>query len=193
LAEELGIYTFTEAENEKLKGVSRMASLDIILQLGGLKLGQAEKEALANRKNNWNLEYLETLTEDDVLPGVLSLLEEIETAGLKIGLGSASKNAELIIDKVGIRHFFNALVDGNKTINAKPDPEVFLKCAKELETPPQYCVVFEDAQAGIEAATRAGMSVIGIGDEEVLRGGDKIVPNFKVMNLAYLAEVLHSS
>jgi beta-phosphoglucomutase len=134
LSEELRIDGFTEYENEKLKGVSRMAPLELILSLGALEIEQPEKEALANRKNDWNLEFLETLTEEDVLPGVLSFLQEISAAGVKIGLGSASKNAGMIIDKVGIRHFFSAVVDGNKTINAKPNPEVFQKCAGELET-----------------------------------------------------------
>ena len=192
LADEIGVDDFTEEQNEKLKGVSRMASLDIILGLGGIDLEPAEKEVLADRKNSWNLEYLETLTEQDVLPGVFSFLQEIEAAGLNIGLGSASKNALKIIDKVGIRHFFGTIVDGNKTINAKPHPEVFLNCANGLGALPQNCVVFEDAQAGIEAARRAGMSVIGIGSAQVLHGADSVVAGFQGMNLAVLQDILEA-
>lgn len=189
LSKELGIKGFTEDKNEQLKGISRMASLDIILRLDNLECEPAEKKVLAARKNSWYLEYLETLSGDDLLPGAIPLLEEISAAGMKIGLGSASENAGMILDKVGIGHFFNAVVDRNKTVNSKPHPEVFLKCAAELDAAPENCVVFEDAQAGIDAAKAAGMSVIAVGSAEILHGGDRTIADLSGISLAFLNHI----
>ena len=167
LANELG-FDFTEKDNEKLKGVSRTRSLELILQWGGVTKTDTEKEELATRKNNWYVEMISHMTPDEVLPGAKEFLQACIDAGIKTALGSASKNSMTILNKTGIAHFFNAVIDGNKVSKPKPDPEVFLKGAEELGIPPVNCVVFEDAIAGVEAAIAGGMKVVGIGSPEVL-------------------------
>ena len=157
LANELG-FDFTEHDNEKLKGVSRMASLDLILQWGGLTKTDAEKEELAARKNAWYVDMINQMTPAEILPGAKEFVESCKSAGIKTALGSASKNSGTILEKVGIDHLFDVVVDGNRVSKPKPDPEVFLKGAEELHIPPANCVVFEDAIAGIEAAINGGMS-----------------------------------
>lgn len=167
LANELG-FDFTEADNERLKGVSRMKSLDIILELGGVAMSEQEKAAGAARKNDWYLSYVGEMTPAEILPGVLAFLEDLQRQGIRIALGSASKNARTILERVGLTAFFDAIVDGTMVHLAKPDPEVFLKGAGLLGLAPGGCIVFEDAQAGVEAARRAGMYVIGIGEPDIL-------------------------
>jgi beta-phosphoglucomutase len=162
LANTLGFDIDSEL-NEQLKGISRMASLEIILKHGKVILTDDEKVRWATEKNNWYLELVEKMTPDDVLPGILTFLKEGKKAGLKIALGSASKNAPIILEKVGISHFFDALIDGNHVSKSKPDPEVFLKGAQALELKNEECIVFEDAFAGIEAAHAANMRTVGIG------------------------------
>jgi len=162
LAEELG-FTFTEEHNERLKGVSRMRSLDILLEIGGLTLSEEEKLILADRKNKNYVEYISHIDQSELLPGARDYLIALKAAGTRISLGSASKNAELILSKLNIRSLFDAVVDGNKVALAKPDPEVFLLACRELGLAPEDCVVYEDAAAGIEAALAAGMRTVGIG------------------------------
>jgi beta-phosphoglucomutase len=174
LANELG-FDITEEQNEKLKGVSRMHSLDLILQWGGVTKTDAEKEELATRKNNWYVDMITKMTPDEILPGAEEFLQACIDAGLKTALGSASKNSTTILEKVGIAHFFNVVIDGNKVSKPKPDPEVFLKGAEELGIPPANCVVFEDAIAGIEAAINGGMKAVGIGSPDVLAKADLVV------------------
>jgi beta-phosphoglucomutase len=171
LADELGI-DFNEHHNERLKGVSRMASLSIILELGGLTLPADKMEALATRKNNWYVEYIEKMTPDEILPGVVDFV--ISARGMKIltAIGSASKNTPMILERTAIKHLFDAVADGNNVSKAKPDPEVFLKAADLLGVDPMDCVVFEDAQAGIEAAKNAGMRCVAIGSPLLLKGAD---------------------
>ena len=156
LAAELG-FQFTEAQNERLKGVSRMQSLEYLLDSGGLqnRFSQEEKEKMAARKNRWYGELIATLTEKDLLPGVL---------------GSASKNAPPILKSLGIQELFDAVVDGNMVQEAKPDPQVFTLGAELVGIPYEDCAVFEDSQAGIEAANRAGMYSIGVSRAGVLQG-----------------------
>ncbi len=167
LANDLG-FDFTEADNERLKGVSRMKSLDIILELGGVTMSEQEKSDSAARKNDWYLSYVGEMTLEEILPGVPAFLEDLRRQGIRIALGSASKNARTILDRVGLTAFFDAIVDGSMVQMAKPDPEVFLIGAGLLDMAPPACVVFEDAQAGVEAALRAGMYVIGIGEPGIL-------------------------
>lgn len=169
LARELG-FEFTSAQAEATKGVSRMASLEIVLRAGGLadRFSAAEKTELATRKNRRYLDYVSRMTREEVLPGVIPFLEELRARDMKLILGSASKNAGAIIDRCDLRRFFDAMVDGNLVSKAKPDPKVFALGAQMLGIPPSQCVVFEDAAAGIEAATRAGMRSVGVGGSPLL-------------------------
>ncbi len=175
LADEFG-FEFTEKDNERQKGVSRMASLEVLLEVGGITgLSDEEKEALATKKNNRYVEMLQTLDKSELLDGAEEYLKKIKGEGVLIALGSASKNAPLILEKLGISDLFDAVVDGNSVTKSKPDPEVFTIGAKLLGLDPADCCVFEDAQAGIEAARAAGCSVIAIDKNGVLTGADKNV------------------
>ncbi|WP_333626305.1 beta-phosphoglucomutase [Sphingobacterium siyangense] len=174
LAEDLG-YSFSIVDNEQLKGVSRIESLELILKWAGLEKSEAEKADLLVLKNQWYLELIEQLNPDHLLSGSLELLKRLQQKGIKIGLGSASKNAMGILEKTGIIPYFDALIDGNVVQLSKPNPQVFLKGAEVLEIAPAHCLVLEDAQAGIDAARAAGMQVIGIGLEEHLKGADLVV------------------
>ncbi|WP_448137674.1 beta-phosphoglucomutase [Sphingobacterium siyangense] len=174
LAEDLG-YSFSIVDNEQLKGVSRIESLELILKWAGVEKSEAEKADLLVLKNQWYLELIEQLNPDHLLSGSLELLKKLQQKGIKIGLGSASKNAMGILEKTGIIPYFDALIDGNVVQLSKPNPEVFLKGTEVLEIAPAHCLVLEDAQAGIDAARAAGMQVIGIGLEEHLRGADLVV------------------
>mgnify|MGYP000600780572 CR=1 FL=1 len=174
LAQELG-FEFKEADNERLKGVSRMKSLEILLEVGGLNFSHEEKLLLADKKNNWYVEYISAIDESELLKGAREYLIELKSSGTKIALGSASKNAPMILSRLNITNLFDSIVDGNKVSKAKPDPEVFLIAAKELGLNPQDCVVFEDAEAGIAAAVAAGMRTVGIGSSEILTEADIVV------------------
>ena len=167
LAKSLG-FEFTETHNELLKGVSRVRSLEILLEIGNVKLSEEEKQPLLLKKNEEYLGYVNKMTPDEILPGVTVLLDYLDAQNIKFALGSASKNAPLILEKVGLLNRFAALVDGNDVSKAKPDPEVFLIGAKKLNVQPCNCIVVEDAIAGVEAANAANMVSIGIGDKEVL-------------------------
>ncbi len=174
LADQLGI-PFDKATNELLKGVSRTASLEIVLREGGLTLSDSDKKEYAEQKNNWYKEYLEDLHRSEILPGILSLLGDLKDQNIKIALGSASKNSPQILEKLSLTRFFDVIVDGNSVSKAKPDPEVFLVAGKNLNVSPSNCIVIEDAQAGVEAALHAGMKVIGVGDSSVLRNANIVV------------------
>lgn len=178
LAGELG-FGFTERDNERQKGVSRMESLEILLEVGGCtNLSREKKEELAAKKNEWYKEYLYEMTPADILPGAKEFMEYLRHRGIKIALASASKNAPIILEKLNITGLFDAIVDGNSVSKAKPDPEVFLKAAEKLGIHPSECFVFEDAQAGVEGAKRAGMRVIGIGDRNILQKAEVVVNGF---------------
>lgn len=187
LAAELG-FDFTEKENELLKGVSRMRSLDILLSIGKINLSWEEKLALAERKNERYLGYVYQMTEEEILPGVNRFLKDLRSNGILIALGSASKNAPLILDRIHLNEEFDAVVDGNTVSRAKPDPEVFLKCAELLKVEPKECLVFEDAQAGIEAALNGGMRVIGVGSPNQLSYADYYIPGFKKIDFELLSK-----
>ena len=188
LANELG-FDFTEEDNEKLKGVSRMASLDLILQWGGLVKTQAEKEELAARKNEWYVDMITKMTPAEVLPGAREFVESCKASGIKTALGSASKNSETILAKVGISHLFDVVIDGNKVSKPKPDPEVFLKGAEELHIAPRNCVVFEDAIAGVEAAKNGGMLAVGIGSATTLGAADIVVSGLDQLSIEKLNDL----
>jgi len=178
LADELGFF-FSEEDNERLKGVSRMASLEILLQIGRLSLDEEMKQALAAKKNQWYVEYISGLDENEVLPGVKEFIISVRAAGYKTALASASKNALTILNRLRLTGYFDVIVDGNRILKAKPDPEVFLLAAEGLMIPPESCVVFEDARAGIEAAKRAGMKCIGVGTSPELSEADAVIPGFE--------------
>jgi beta-phosphoglucomutase len=187
MADELG-FVFTEKENELLKGVSRTRSLEILLELGKIDKTEAAKLQLAERKNQRYLEHVNQMTEAEILPGVTRLLDDLRSNGILIALGSASKNAPLILERIHLKEKFDAIVDGNSVSKAKPDPEVFLKGARLLKVEPNECLVFEDAQAGIDAALNGGMSVIGIGSSENLSYADHIIPGFKKLDYELLTK-----
>ncbi len=188
LAGQLGI-AFSEKDNERLKGVSRMASLEIILELGGRSVDDRLKEQYATLKNEWYLEYINKMTPEEILPGSVQFIEELKTNGIKTALGSASKNTPLILERLGISYLFDAVADGNMVKSAKPDPEVFITAARLVGVTPGSCVVFEDAGAGVEAALNAGMLCIGVGSEEVLNKAHAVVSGLNEMSIARLKEI----
>ncbi len=185
LANELG-FDFTEEQNELLKGVSRVRSLEIILEIGGVTKTDAEKEELATRKNAWYVDMINQMRPDEILPGAREFVQACRNAGIKTALGSASKNSMTILEKIGMVSLFDAIIDGNKVSKAKPDPEVFLKGAEALGVVPSACVVFEDAIAGVEAAINGGMKVVGIGSLSVLKGANLVVNGLDEMSLEKL-------
>lgn len=174
LAERLG-FEFTAAGNERLKGVSRVESLKILLEIGGVEAGEAERLKMAEEKNKEYVEYISRLEPAEILPGAKEYLQQLRQQGVKIALGSASKNAAFILDRLGIAELFDAVIDGTKVSKAKPDPEVFLAASEALGLAPADCVVFEDAAAGVEAGKAAGCRVVGIGSSEVLFAADRVI------------------
>ena len=176
LANEYG-FDFTEENNERLKGVSRTRSLEILLQIGGLTFDEPTKIQMAALKNEWYIDYIHRIDVSEMLPGVTDYLQHLRGKGIRTALGSASKNALLILERLNITGLFDVIVDGNKVAKAKPDPDVFLRAARELGTAPASCVVFEDAEAGIEAARRAGMGTVGIGNADTLKQADILLPD----------------
>jgi beta-phosphoglucomutase len=187
LANHLG-FDFTEEENEKLKGVSRVRSLELILEWGGVSKS-AEQKQLADLKNSWYVDMIQEMQPDEILPGAQEFLEAARAAGLKTALGSASKNSETILQKVGLTHLFDVIIDGNKVSASKPDPEVFLKGAEALGRAPENCLVFEDALAGIQAALAGGMKVIGIGTAQNLPGANVVVAGLHEVSIELVQTV----
>ncbi|MFA5620272.1 MAG: beta-phosphoglucomutase [Weeksellaceae bacterium] len=187
-ADQLGI-DFTKENNELLKGVSRIRSLEIILELGNKKISDAEFDRILNEKNENYLSHIEKMDASEILPGVLDALKWIKENDGKIVLGSASKNAKPILEKVGLMEYFDAIVDGNDVSKAKPDPEVFLLGAERTNSKPEESVVFEDAVAGIQAANNAGMLSIGIGEKEILKEADYVFQNFTEIENEFLEKL----
>jgi len=182
LANSLG-FDFTEHQNEQLKGVSRVRSLQLILGWGGVTKTEAEQEQLATQKNTWYMEMVNQMKPEEILPGAKEFLTTCRAVGLKTALGSASKNSMTILEKIGITDMFDAVIDGNKVSKAKPDPEVFLAGAQALGVEPEECVVFEDAIAGVEAAIAGDMKVVGIGSPDVLKGVNLVIKGLDEMTL----------
>lgn len=177
IAGELGI-EFTIKDNERLKGVSRERSFEIVLEVGNKTMAKEEQKKYCERKNERYLSYIQKMEADEILPGVREFLEDARKKGYLISLGSASKNSALILDRLNITHYFDAVIDGTKVTKAKPDPEVFVKGAEALGLSCDSCIVFEDAEAGIEAAHRGGMKAIGVGTKENLPEADVVIPGF---------------
>ena len=178
LANKLG-FDFTQEDNEQLKGVSRMASLGILLGIGKINATEEQKLPWADDKNQIYVEYLKQLDSTALLPGTLSYLQALRKAGIKIALGSASKNSPMILQQLDITKYFDAIIDGNSVTKAKPDPEVFVKGAQALGLTCEECAVFEDSLAGIKAAKAGGMLAVGIGTKENLMYADYYIKDLQ--------------
>ncbi|MDG1571822.1 beta-phosphoglucomutase [Robiginitalea sp. M366] len=189
LADELGI-SFTEEDNERFKGVSRKRCLEILLDMGGVTVSQEQFDAWLLEKNEDYLQYIRKMDASEILPDVPKILDYLQAQKVPMALGSASKNAKPILEKVGLSGYFHAVVDGHETTRAKPDPQVFLLAAERLEVEPKACVVFEDALAGIAAARAAGMYSVGIGDPGVLTDAHRVFRNFTEIQLEFIEGLL---
>lgn len=185
LAEELSI-SFTEVDYHALKGLSRVDSLEYILRLGHLELDEKTKVKLMDQKNAWYLDRIEGMRAEDILPGAKALIESLVAEGIRVGLGSSSRNAQLILDNLGLTPLFNAVVDGNHITLSKPDPEVFLKGASALEVHPSEVVVFEDAASGVQAAKAGGFFAVGVGDAKHLSEADVVVGHLEGVTVEQL-------
>ena len=187
MAEKLGII-IDEKFNEQLKGISRTESLERILEFGGKAdaYTEEEKEKLAAQKNTEYVELLEELTPADILPGLLSVLDQAEALGMKSSIASASKNAPHILEKLGIKERFAHIVDPNTLVKGKPDPEIFVRAAEAIGIKPEEAIGFEDAQAGIEGIKGANMFAVGVSVGEPLHGADLIINSLEELDLAKL-------
>lgn len=163
MADGMGIY-FDETINNRLRGVSRMESLEIILERCNKELTQEEKQALAEEKNKTYVELLGQMTEKDLSSEVKETLDSLRKSGLKLAIGSSSKNAKFILERLGLKDYFDAVSDGTNISKSKPDPEVFIKAAEFLHMAPADCLVVEDAKAGVEAARAGGFDSAGLGE-----------------------------
>ena len=177
MANALG-FDFSEAKNERLKGVSRVESMKIILGWGGVDLSEADKQRWMAQKNDWYVEQVLNMDARDILEGALDFIEGVKQSGRQVALGSASKNASTVLKQVGLSGFFAAVVDGTQTTRSKPDPQVFELAAQRMGVDPANAVVFEDAYKGVEAAKNGGFMAVGIGEPEILNNADLVWPNF---------------
>lgn len=191
LAKSLDI-DFTEEENEQLKGVSRVKSLEKILSWGNKTISEEKFRELMSKKNEEYLSYIAEMGSDEILPDVPRILSTLIEKEQPISLGSASKNARTILDRVDLRKHFNAIVDGNDVSKAKPDPEVFLIAAKLLNIKPEDCIVFEDSVAGVEAANAANMISIGIGSKDVLSHAQYVFKDFTEISDDFINELINN-
>ena len=182
LADELGV-EFDETINERLKGVDRTRSLEIILERAGRFFSPEEKSALAARKNEAYLEMVKAMTPADALPGTIAVLNDLRARKIKIGLASVSKNAPVVLGRLGIASYFDAVADPGQVLRGKPDPEIFLTVAKRLGTEAGACIGVEDAVVGILAIKRAGMYAVGVGDPAVLTEADEVIPDLTAFHI----------
>lgn len=186
MADEEGIY-FDKEINNRLRGVSRMESLEIILERATKTYTNEEKDALATRKNGYYKEFITKLTPDDILPGAKKTLDDLRANGIKVAIGSSSKNTPIILKQIGLDSFFDAVSDGNNISNSKPDPEVFVKAAQMLAIEPQFCAIVEDADAGIEAGKRAQMKTISV---HGAKGADVFINDLSEVSLCDIVNKL---
>lgn len=189
LANELG-FDFSQEQNEQLKGVSRVRSLEILLDIGKIQLSEKRKKNLLKEKNTQYLEYIAQMNESEILPGIKNLLIHLKENKIPFALGSASKNARLILRILNLYDLFDIIVDGNDVSTAKPDPEVFLIAAKRLNIKPEDCIVIEDAIAGIQAANLAQMTSIGIGDNKVLQEANYIFKSTNELTIDFIEKLI---
>ncbi len=176
-------YDFTKEENEKLKGVSRIESLERLLQLAGLELSEQDKKKYCATKNSWYLKMVASMDTAEILPGVTKFLADVKVQGIKTAIGSASKNAGTILKRIGLYGEFDVIVDGNMVLNSKPDPEVFLTGAKRMSVLPQETIVFEDSEKGLIAAQKGGFIAVGVGGENLREYANLVIPGF--INLSW--------
>ncbi|MCF6346825.1 MAG: beta-phosphoglucomutase [Flavobacteriaceae bacterium] len=189
LANSIGV-DFTEIQNEQLKGVSRVKSLEKILSWSNKTISEDQFMELMTKKNDDYLSYIAKMDESEILPDVTNILDYLIEKKQPIALGSASKNAREILKKVNLYNKFDVIVDGNDVTEAKPNPEVFLIAANKLNINPENCIVFEDSVAGVQAANIAKMIPIGIGRKEVLHEADDVFTDFTEMSTGYLKELI---
>jgi beta-phosphoglucomutase len=180
---------FNREINERLRGVSRMESLEIILSHSDKNYSEKDKQLLAQQKNEVYCELLNSLSPKDILPGVINLLLSLKAKDIKIAIGSSSKNTPFILEQIGLASSFNAIADGNSITNSKPDPEVFLLASEKLGVAPEECVVVEDAQAGIDAALAAGMKAVGVGTAASCVNAHLKLKDLTNLNIDQLLEV----
>jgi beta-phosphoglucomutase len=192
VAEELNV-PFTEVQNEQLKGVSRVKSLEKILNWGNLSISEDHFDSIMKIKNENYLSFISNMTEAEILPDVVRVLNFLKNNHQKVALGSASKNAQTILKKVGLHNYFEVIVDGNSVSKAKPDPEVFLIAAEGLGTAAGNCIVIEDSIAGIQAANAAGMISIGIGEISVLNEANYVFRDFTEITTQFLNKLIEQS
>jgi len=190
LADEMGA-EFNWEINHQLRGVSRRQSMEIIFK--DHDLSEEEIQAGMARKNGYYQSLIMRMSPSDVLPGAMQLLKELREKDIKVGLGSASKNARTVLDAIGLTPLMDVIGDGYSVERGKPEPDLFLYVAHELGVKPENCVVFEDAEAGIEAANRAGMYAVGIGEEERLPGADVVYPSLEGLTLEKIQKDLESA
>jgi len=188
IAKNIG-YDLTDKDNEQLKGISRQDSLNIILDLANVTINLEVFNHYLIQKNNDYLILIQSISPNDILPGILEALTFLKERGIKIGLGSASKNAKIILQKLQLMDYFEVIIDGNIVIKGKPDPEVFLKGSTALNVPNDRCIVFEDAFAGIIAAKKAGMTAIALGDKKFFSNADFCFSNFTQLNIKVLSNL----
>ncbi len=188
LAQQLGI-DFTEQDNEQLKGVDRLGSLRWILAKANRQLSPEQESQLMQQKNQHYLELIAHMSPADLFAGVQPLFAALRQNGIKIGLASASKNAAMVVERLGIASQFDYIADANNVQNSKPDPEVFLLAAKGLGVAAEHCVGVEDAVAGIEAINRAGMQAIGIGEPKLLSQAVRVYPKLQNLTLSDLLQL----
>ncbi len=189
LSESIGIF-FDEFQNEQLKGVSRINSLEKILNWGNMELSQDKFMELLGRKNDDYLNYISNMTQSEILPDVVRVISFLKNTKQPIGLGSSSKNARTVLKKLKLINDFDAVVDGNNISKAKPNPEVFLVVAEQLNVTPRNCVVFEDSVAGVKAAKDAGMMCIGIGELKVLQDADHVFTDFTKISNQFITQLI---
>lgn len=191
LANDLG-FDITEAQNEQLKGVSRVSSLEKILEWGNVKLSQDKFMEQMSMKNDNYLTYICSMTKKDILPGVGSMIDYLSENSIPFALGSASKNARTILEKTDLIQRFNAVVDGNDVSKAKPNPEVFLIAAEKINIPTENCIVFEDSVAGIQAANIAKMTSVGIGQKTTLHEANYIFKDFTEIDKDFIIKLINN-
>jgi beta-phosphoglucomutase len=189
IANDLG-FDFSEKENEALKGVSRVQSLEFLLKKGNIDLSQIEKNKLLTAKNNQYLSLISNMDESELLSGIKELLSDLHKAKISFALGSASKNARRILEALQLTNLFSAIVDGTDVSKAKPDPEVFVIAARKICFVPKNCIVIEDSKAGIEAANSINMISVGIGSEEVLKEADYVLNDTSKLTLKFLESLM---
>lgn len=182
LADDEGIY-FDKKINERQRGVSRMESLEVLLEKSTKTYTEEQKAEMAERKNNYYKEFLKNLSPNDILPGVMKFTSALKEKGIKIAIGSSSKNTPAILKNIGLDTYFDAVADGNQITHSKPNPEVFLLAAKLVNVAPEKCLVVEDADAGIEAAIKGGMKAMGVGTAAANKQADYSFADLLVANV----------